>query len=172
MTSEVGVGSTFAIELPAEVKAATVAKAAAEAPGQRDGARIPEGERPILVIDDDPHARELLLRTLEADGHLVVTAASGEEGLDIARRLKPSLITLDIMMPDMDGWATLRAIKSEPEIEHIPVVMVSIVSDKDMGVCARGCRVADQAGRSGAVATGRAAVCRPERGSTCPGCGG
>jgi CheY-like chemotaxis protein len=63
----------------------------------------------------------------------VATATSGEEGLDLARRLKPSLITLDIMMPEMDGWTVLRRLKADPELEHIPVIMASIVADKDMG---------------------------------------
>ena len=71
-----------------------------------------EEENLILVIDDDQDALDIIKRTLELDGHTVVTAASGEEGLELARRLKPALITSDIMMPGMDGWALLRAIKS------------------------------------------------------------
>jgi signal transduction histidine kinase/CheY-like chemotaxis protein len=142
-TSEVGVGSTFTIELPAEVDALKEAKAAAAAEekkaSQEKVAKDKEQEvttveeNPILVIDDDPNSSELLLRTLELDGHMVVTAASGEEGLDLARRLKPSLITLDIMMPGMDGWTVLRELKADPELEHIPVIMASIVADKEMG---------------------------------------
>jgi CheY-like chemotaxis protein len=73
------------------------------------------------------------LRTLESDGHLVVTAAGGGEGLELARSLKPSLITLDIMMPGMDGWAVLRALKDVPELQEIPVIMVSIAGDEDLG---------------------------------------
>jgi signal transduction histidine kinase/CheY-like chemotaxis protein len=137
-TSEVGVGSTFTIELPAEVDALEQAKAATAAEAEKASedkgqAAIEAEENPILVIDDDPNSRELLLRTLELDGHLVVTAASGEEGLELARLLKPSLITLDIMMPGMDGWTVLRTLKADPELEHIPVIMASIVADKDMG---------------------------------------
>ena len=141
-TSEVGVGSTFTIELPAEVDALQEAKtaASAEEKASTEKASLKKGqetttagENPILVIDDDPNSRELLLRTLELDGHMVVTAASGEEGLDLARRLNPSLITLDIMMPEMDGWTVLRKLKDEPKLNHIPVIMASIVADKDMG---------------------------------------
>jgi signal transduction histidine kinase/CheY-like chemotaxis protein len=131
-TSEVGVGSTFTIELPAEVDALKEAKAAARSK-EMEQEIATAGENPILVIDDDPNSRELLLRTLEMDGHIVVTAASGEEGLDLAERLKPSLITLDIMMPEMDGWTVLRRLKANPDLEHIPVIMASIVADKDMG---------------------------------------
>jgi signal transduction histidine kinase/CheY-like chemotaxis protein len=131
-TSEVGVGSTFTIELPAEVDALEAAKAtAATSAGKQES--TPGAENPILIIDDDLVARELLQKTLETDGHTVVTAASGEEGLGLAYGLKPSLITLDIMMPGMDGWAVLRELKAEPELEHIPVIMVSIVGDKQMG---------------------------------------
>jgi signal transduction histidine kinase/DNA-binding response OmpR family regulator len=131
-TSEAGVGSTFTIELPAEVDALKEAKAAARATKMGQETTI-AGENPILVIDDDPNSRELLLRTLESDGHLVVTAAGGGEGLELARSLKPSLITLDIMMPGMDGWAVLRALKDVPELQEIPVIMVSIAGDEDLG---------------------------------------
>jgi CheY-like chemotaxis protein len=114
--------------LPAKVDALQAAKTAADEQ-QRQVAM----ENPILVIDDDPHSRDLLMRTLELDGHEVATAESGEEGLDLARLLKPSLITLDIMMPGMDGWTVLRKLKDDPELTHIPVIMASIVADKDMG---------------------------------------
>ena len=91
------------------------------------------GNMRILVIDDDPDSRDLLQRAFEADGFVVVTAASGEEGLDLARRLRPGFITLDVMMPGMDGWAVLRQLKDDPELEHIPVVMISIVAEEAMG---------------------------------------
>jgi signal transduction histidine kinase/CheY-like chemotaxis protein len=130
--SEPGKGSTFIAELPAEVTVASSAEETVRIADQ-ESLQITPGEQPILVIDDDPNARELLLRTLELDGHVVVTAGSGEEGLDLARRLQPMLITLDIMMPGMDGWAVLRKIKADPELQHIPVVMVSMVGDRDLG---------------------------------------
>jgi len=131
-TSIVGEGSTFTIELPAKVDALKEDKASVTAAEEGIEPSI-TAENPILVIDDDPISRELLLRTLEVDGHIVATATSGEEGLDLARRIKPSLITLDIMMPEMDGWTVLRTLKADPELEHIPVIMASIVADKDMG---------------------------------------
>jgi PAS domain S-box-containing protein len=130
--SELGVGSTFTIELPAEVKAAAVARATAAA--ESDELRgITEEEHPVLVIDDDPQAQDLLKRALEGEGYTVIAASSGEQGLELARRLKPSLITLDIMMPDMDGWAVLRALKADPELQEIPVIMISIVGDEQLG---------------------------------------
>jgi signal transduction histidine kinase/CheY-like chemotaxis protein len=131
-TSEVGEGSTFTIELPAEVDALEAAKATVTAI-DADAEPIISEEAPILIIDDDPIARDLISRTLKLDGHTVVTAGSGAEGLDLARKLKPSLITLDIMMPDMDGWAVLQELKAEPDLESIPVIMASIAADKNMG---------------------------------------
>jgi signal transduction histidine kinase/CheY-like chemotaxis protein len=134
LTSEVGKGSTFTIEIPAEVRADMATQdPAALAAEATPITHIPIGEHPILVIDDDPQARELIQRTLQADGYSVALAATGEEGLVLAGQLQPSLITLDIMMPGMDGWTTLRQLKADPALEHIPVVMISIVGDKEMG---------------------------------------
>jgi CheY-like chemotaxis protein len=132
LVSEVGVGSTFTIALPAEVKSATVSKSAADVTVAAAG-HLPDAGHPILVIDDDPDACELLRRTLEADGYAVATAGSGEEGLALARRLRPSLITLDVMMPGLDGWAVLRTLKADPDLKHIPVIMVSMTSDREIG---------------------------------------
>jgi CheY-like chemotaxis protein len=70
---------------------------------------------------------------LESEGYAVATASTGEEGLDLARSVMPSLITLDVLMPGMDGWAVLRELKSNPDLRHIPVMMVSVTSDMDMG---------------------------------------
>jgi CheY-like chemotaxis protein len=134
LESKVGQGSIFTIQLPAEVKSTTLITSATGAKSSIEEQQIETGgTRPVLVIDDDGHARDLLLRTLELDGHVVVSADDGEEGLELARSLNPSLITLDILMPGMDGWTVLQRLKSDPELEHIPVIMVSIVADKDMG---------------------------------------
>jgi len=132
LTSEYGVGSTFTIELPAHVDALEAAKASAKADSNKT-ASVPVGIRPILVIDDDPNSRELLRRTLEADGHAVATASGGEEGLGLARQLSPALITLDVMMPGLDGWAVLKELKSDPKLQQIPVIMVTIEGDDELG---------------------------------------
>ncbi|MBD3852587.1 MAG: response regulator, partial [Acidobacteria bacterium] len=132
VSSEHGIGSTFTIELPAQVDALEAAKASAQIDAGEG--RSVEGDRPpILVIDDDQDSRELLQRTLEADGHSVVTAADGEEGLELARRLHPILITLDVMMPGLDGWAVLKELKADPDLHRIPVMMVTIESQQDLG---------------------------------------
>jgi PAS domain S-box-containing protein len=132
VTSEHGAGCTFTIELPAQVDAIEAARASARA-DQPVIQEIQPGVRPILVIDDDPDSRDLLLRTLEADGYVVVTASSGDEGLSLARQLKPALITLDVMMPGTDGWAVLEQLKADPELRDVPVMIVSIVGEKDLG---------------------------------------
>jgi CheY-like chemotaxis protein len=86
----------------------------------------------VLVIDDEKTARDLLRRHLENEHCHVATARSGEEGLTIAAKLRPKLITLDVMMPGMDGWAVLKKLKADPDLKDIPVVMVSMVGDKGM----------------------------------------
>jgi len=132
VTSKVGEGSTFTIELPAAVDALEAAKTMAEI-DDKEHPQIPEGVHPVLVIDDDPDSRELLQRTLEADGYTVATAASGDQGLEMAHSLSPALITLDVMMPGMDGWAVLQRLKSDPALARIPVMMVTISGEKEMG---------------------------------------
>ena len=129
--SELGKGSTFTIELPAAVDALEAAKTMAEIDDR--GEKIPAGIHPVLVIDDDPDSRELLKRTLETDGYVVATASSGDEGLKLAREFSPILITLDVMMPGMDGWAVLQKLKADPVLAKIPVMMVTISGEKEMG---------------------------------------
>ena len=133
--SEVGRGTTFTICLPAEFrdqrKQDSPSDESKEAEAEPDG-RTSGGAR-VLVIDDDPDARELLQRMLEEEGYSVTCASGGKEGVELAKSLKPLLITLDVMMPDMDGWAVLRELKADPELEHIPVTMVSFAGDREMG---------------------------------------
>ena len=87
----------------------------------------------VLVIDDDPVAHELMRRFLDKQGLHMVGAASGEEGLRLARELRPAVIMLDVLMPEMDGWAVLTALKADPELAPIPVIMATILDDKNMG---------------------------------------
>ena len=100
---------------------------------EASGPRFPEGVNTVLVIEDDPAARDLLLRFLAKEGYRVETAAGGEEGLRLARELHPDVITLDVMMPGMDGWAVLTKLKADPELADIPVVMLTIVDNKNLG---------------------------------------
>ena len=87
----------------------------------------------MLVVDDEAATRELMERFLAREGFRVVTAAGGEEGLRLARQVKPDVITLDVMMPGMDGWAMLGALKHDPDVASIPVVMLTFVDDKTLG---------------------------------------
>ena len=128
--SEEGRGSRFTIRLPAVVEAAEAAAAPAPAEAAE---RVLPGIGTVLVIDDEPGVRDLMQRFLVREGFRVVTAAGGEDGLRRARELRPDAITLDVMMPGMDGWAVLSALKSEPDLADIPVVMLTIVDDKNLG---------------------------------------
>jgi len=132
VSSVLGKGATFTIELPTRIDALEAARSAAK-PERPVSKKTAPGMKPILVVDDDPDSRELLQRTLESDGFAVVTAATGEEGLELARKLKPSLMTLDVLMPTMDGWSVLQEVKADPELKDIPVMMISIAGDKDLG---------------------------------------
>jgi signal transduction histidine kinase/CheY-like chemotaxis protein len=125
-----GRGSTFIVTLPAEVEApAAEAVTAPAGPAPGPAATGPT----VLVIDDDPAVLDLMQRFLAKEGFAVRTAASGPDGLALARALRPAAITLDVMMPGMDGWAVLAALKADPELAPIPVVMVTILDDKEMG---------------------------------------
>ncbi len=123
-----GRGSTFTIRLPAEV-----VDPAAPAAAHADAPEGPEGGSLVLVIDDDPAVRELMGRFLGRERFRVAQAAGGEEGLRLARTLRPDAITLDVMMPGLDGWAVLTALKADPATADIPVVMLTIVDDRSHG---------------------------------------
>jgi len=127
VTSELGKGSIFTVRLPAsadsQVKSSTGA----------DGRRSPTAGC-VLVIDDDATARELIADHLKAEGFSVVTAAGGVEGLKLAKDLRPTAITLDVIMPDLDGWSVLAALRRDPELAEIPVIMITIVDEQRRGV--------------------------------------
>jgi PAS domain S-box-containing protein len=88
----------------------------------------------IMVVDDDPVARELLCSYLDGEGYTVVTAKSGQEALDSARVLRPDAITLDILMPNGSGFGTLYDLRNTPETATIPVVIVSVVDQRNLGI--------------------------------------
>ncbi|MBW2267502.1 MAG: response regulator [Deltaproteobacteria bacterium] len=132
--STVGEGSTFSILLPVRVEFGD-----SETEGASSGAEKPsiasanDGEQTVLVIDDEATARDLLGRTLEGAGFRVVSATDGQEAVELARTLQPAAITLDVIMPGMDGWAVLRELKTDPKTRDIPVVMVTMTDDRNMG---------------------------------------
>jgi signal transduction histidine kinase/CheY-like chemotaxis protein len=132
VTSEPGKGSTFTMRLPAQAATPTPSvetSAAGPAPAASHGARDT-----ILLIDDDATARELIATYLVGNGFAVESASNGVDGLKKARELKPVAITLDILMPDIDGWTVLAALKGDPELTDIPVVIVTIVDEQRRGI--------------------------------------
>ncbi len=128
-----GSGSVFTIRLPAAVEGvAPVTRASAPVGiGVSRGAH--DRGRHVLVVDDDPTVRELMVRHLTKEGFSVLTAADGTEALAQARRAHPAAITLDVMMPGIDGWTVLAAIKGDPDLSDIPVVLVTIAEDRQRG---------------------------------------
>ena len=87
----------------------------------------------MLVIDDDPQIHELINRCLNKEQLNVVIASSGEEGLKLAEELQPNIISLDVMMPQRDGWSILSSLKENPQTAHIPVIMMTIIDEKNKG---------------------------------------
>jgi CheY-like chemotaxis protein len=132
-----GQGSTFTIWLPVEVEEPKSQLPAllfnGEVSSSISSGPKPPGATTILVIDDDPAVHDLLRRFLSKEGFWVETAGSGEAGLILARQLRPAAITLDVMMPGMDGWAVLTALKADPDLADIPVIMLTMVDDKNFG---------------------------------------
>jgi len=134
--SALGQGSTFTIRLPAAVtdpKAAVAPRVEALPASALPASALPAGTPTVLVIDDDSTVHDLMQRFLHREGLRMATATSGEEGLGLARALRPAAITLDVMMPGMDGWAILTALKADPLLADIPVIMLTIVDDKNLG---------------------------------------
>jgi signal transduction histidine kinase/DNA-binding response OmpR family regulator len=140
-----GLGSTFTIRLPARP----------EIPPQAGTGRMDAtigasgvGLGRILVIDDDQRTLELMSRLLVADGYFVDIATNGVDGLRLARELRPDAITLDALLPGMNGWSMLEKLRSDPELCDIPVVMVSVLDDagRNFAICAADCLVKPVAG--------------------------
>jgi signal transduction histidine kinase/CheY-like chemotaxis protein/ligand-binding sensor domain-containing protein/protocatechuate 3,4-dioxygenase beta subunit len=127
--SQPGRGSTFTVSLPAEV---TKSKPGESVPAARPPSGASDGPC-VLVIDDDPNVHRLIERTLKGEGYSLRFASNAKDGLRLARELRPAVITLDVMMPETDGWSALSALKADPELARIPVIMVTIVGDKELG---------------------------------------
>src|SRR5499433_265615 len=127
VASEPGKGSVFTVRLPGS------ADLQARSSTGSDGRRSPTADR-VLVIDDDATARELIADQLKAEGFSVVTAEGGVQGLKLAKELLPTAITLDVMMPDLDGWSVLVALRQDAELADIPVIMVTIVDEHRRGI--------------------------------------
>ena len=123
-----GKGSTFTIRLPDR----DAAPAAVESPAPTAAAA--DGRATVLVVDDEATVRGLLAKTLEKEGYRVISACNGVEALAFAREHRPQAITLDVLMPQMDGWAALKALKADAELRDIPVIMVTVLNERGMAI--------------------------------------
>lgn len=134
--SEPGKGATFTVYLPTQVAMEGPESARSMASGDVASslAESKTHKDTILVIDDDASVRDLMSRFLGKVGFHVVAAASGKEGIQLARQIRPLVITLDVVMPECDGWTVLKNLKSDPVLAEIPVIMVTIVDNEAMGL--------------------------------------
>ena len=152
LESEVGEGTTFKIVLPAFEQAGRAGAGPVQAVSQelaeKDAYTLMGGSGPpdkdegperevkqhtVLVIDDDEDSRILMEDYLGDFGCEVLQASSGEIGMEMTRTLQPDLVTLDLQMPDLDGWEVLRRLKADPEVKHIPVVIASVEANQGRG---------------------------------------
>ena len=129
--STVGVGSCFTVWLPFRVPADHAVRFGVPAPVERRSS--PVTQRTALVVEDDEKSAQLVRVQLEAEGFTVIHAYSGEEALELATQQPLSLITLDIMLKEMDGWEVLSRLKAIPDLRRIPVVIISIVGERYKG---------------------------------------
>ena len=130
VASTPGKGSTFTISLPD--------RPSKQAPMEDDDLDLPVSDASphsisVLVVDDDPVVHDVLSSTLGKEGYRLMHARDGHQALEIMRKTPPDIVTLDVMMPKVDGWSVLGIMKSDPSLEHIPVIMLTIVDDRNLG---------------------------------------
>jgi len=134
--SEPNVGTKFTVRLPAGAEGIESRENQDNAPlvaNDDERSRGP-GTGRVLVIDDDATVRDQMRRFLSREGFDVVTAKSGSEGIAVAKELRPSVVTLDILMHGMDGWSVLQAFKADPDLADIPIIMLSVLDEKQKGL--------------------------------------
>lgn len=134
--SEADKGATFTVQLPLSPTTQTTdSPAAAGVPLEK---ALPvasaTGQSTVLVVDDEAQSLDLMRRHLEKNNFQVICSSNGEEALALAKKIKPDLITLDVMMPGLDGWSVLSSLKSNPATKDIPVIMVTMVDSKPMAL--------------------------------------
>ncbi len=132
VSSTPGEGTEFKMRLPRTLDLHEQADERSEdtaEPTRRGG----DGEL-VLIVDDDPNAQQLLERALLRDGYQVSCASNGNEGLFLAEQLEPDVITLDIMMPLMDGWTMLERLRQNQKLADTPVILVTMVDERERGM--------------------------------------
>ncbi len=126
-------GTSFVMRLPVFYQQQDASSEDQLVPDELHPVQVDNNARKVMVVDDDPVARDLLKRHLEKDGYNVTTVADGNDVIDIALDWQPDIITLDVLMANVDGWTVLSQVKNDDRVCHIPVIMVSIVDEKKMG---------------------------------------
>ena len=117
-------GSTFTVTLPAEAPRLPDNETSKAAPADPSNL-LPSASTTVLVVDDDPAVLDLMSRVLAKEGWRVATANNGPAGLDLARKLQPDVITLDVMMPEMDGFEFVREFRRQPEGQAVPIIVIT-----------------------------------------------
>jgi CheY-like chemotaxis protein/nitrogen-specific signal transduction histidine kinase len=130
--SKAGSGSTFTVRIP-RVPVVPVVRRQEIAPSRGAEMAAAQTGPMVLVIDDDPNVLDLMTRLLTKEGYQVVTASNGDEGFRVAQERRPAAITLDVLMPGIDGWTVMSKLKKAPELLDIPVVMLTVADNKSLG---------------------------------------
>ena len=135
VTSAPGQGTTFTARLPAVVDQSMAEPLSRESdePGQPLAVEAFASAPLVLVVDDDPTVHDLMRKFLSKEGLRIAVAANGADAIRLTKELHPALITLDVLMPGMDGWAVLAALKADVALADIPIIMLSITDEKQMG---------------------------------------
>jgi signal transduction histidine kinase/CheY-like chemotaxis protein len=139
VTSAPGKGAEFCVVLPINLPDKALPQPTESAASKtstepvNNNVQRRDGKALVLIVDDDPAACDLMSRYLVKEGFAVVTANRGEECLRLAEELRPDVITLDVQMPEMDGWTVLSRLKSSKELGAIPVVLVTILDESNLG---------------------------------------
>ncbi|WP_058600338.1 hybrid sensor histidine kinase/response regulator [Aureimonas ureilytica] len=129
VSSRPGEGSTFVLSLPYD----PALRDGGALPGAEAGASAVSGSGLVLVVDDDPASAHIIGSHLAREGYRLIYASDGHAALELARLERPDIVTLDILMPQLDGWSTLSAFKNDPALADIPVVIVSVSNEKALG---------------------------------------
>ena len=129
--SEFGKGTAFTISLPRHGSSSS--PQVSDGPSTYTEPNLPESAPVILSIDDDPQFLDILRRYLNKEGFKVIAARDGKEGIRLAKELKPTAITLDVVMPQIDGWFVLNELMANPDTNQIPVIVISTTNDRSLG---------------------------------------
>ena len=136
--SELGVGSTFTVRLPIQVveshqQDSVREKLVRQADKALSSASSVTSENTVLLIDDDPLTHELIKGFLVKEGFNVVATTDPEEGVEMAKKIRPNVVILDIIMPKIDGWTVLKYLKADSDLASIPVIMATVLSEQNLG---------------------------------------